>query len=64
MIHVNLFASFLLFSTLQLIKETFMILSVGFPKDVLRENLSINKVSMNPNVSVSASLLFDCEYNI
>ena len=49
---MNLFASFLLFATLQLIKETFWVLSVGFPKDVIRESHLINKVTMNPNVSV------------
>ncbi len=39
-----------MFSISHLVKETFWILSVGFPKDVIVLS-EINKVEMNPNVS-------------
>nr|QVK45718.1 G protein-coupled receptor [Proales similis] len=49
-LHVNLFASFLLFCISHLIKETFWVYSVGFPKDVILEP-GLKKVMMNENVS-------------
>lgn len=50
-LHINLFASFLLFSTIQLIKELTWVSSVGFPKDVIE--VSPKTYEMNPNISVS-----------
>jgi hypothetical protein len=52
-LHVSLFVSFLTFSIISLIKESFWVLSVGFPKDVIIQDYNINKVTMNPNVTVS-----------